>query len=193
MTNQNLKITQVIGARIVNLTYGYQTHSAAMEVALHPKVLDFIDNDSSLINSTGEIPRLNDQGWQYGKILWLRAKDFNAELADDFAAVWIAGVIIKIGDLLAQHEYFDRHPLLEMIRHMRNAIAHGNRFRIDSEEKLKKYPANNIGAKMNGWNHGTLYEITYGLNGKQFMGSYMLDGNILDILLSCGFYLLEKP
>ena len=188
----SLTAKQMVGSRIVSLAYGYQTHSSALEVALNSKVIEFLKDNPTLINDVGYIPRLNDFGWQYGKIRWLENKDFNSELSDDFSKVWISGAIIQAGDMLTNYNYFDRNPLLEMIRHMRNAVAHGNRFRIDSKDKLIKFPAHNRGARVSGWHAPTFYEITYELNEREFMGNYMLEGNILDVLLSAGLQLIES-
>ena len=183
---------RTVANRLIGLAYGYQTHQSAFEIALNPDVLDYVRRHRNVINDIGEIPRLNDKGWQYSKIAWLENRDFRATLEDDFSSAWLSGALITAGDLLARHYYFSRHPMLEMIRHLRNAVAHGNVFRIDSKAKLHDFPANNQGAKFRGWDKTSSFEITPDLHGRKFMFEYMAPGDILDIIASCGFLLLEQ-
>lgn len=43
---------------------------------------------------------------------------------------WPNLMILELGHLLAEEDYFDKRPLFEFVRHVRNAIAHGGRFNI---------------------------------------------------------------
>lgn len=38
---------------------------------------------------------------------------------------WPNLMMLELGHLLAEEDYFDKRPLLEFVRHGRNAIAHG--------------------------------------------------------------------
>jgi hypothetical protein len=38
------------------------------------------------------------------------------------------GALLTLGDALQVHRYFDHSPELELIYHLRNGVAHGNRF-----------------------------------------------------------------
>jgi len=60
---------------------------------------------------------------------------------DEHARVWLGGALMTLGDALKRNGYFDHHPALEMIKHMRNAVGHGNRFDIRDPAGLQKYPA----------------------------------------------------
>ena len=51
------------------------------------------------------------------------------------------GALLTLGDDLAQHDYFDRAPELELVRHLRNGIAHGNRIEIRNPTSLERHPA----------------------------------------------------
>jgi hypothetical protein len=42
--------------------------------------------------------------------------------------VWLTGSLLTLGDVLKDHEYLDHAPVLELVYHLRNGIAHGNRF-----------------------------------------------------------------
>lgn len=191
-TNDALAKKANVGHSLVSLAYGYQTHQSAVEVALNPEVLKFVKDHRGLINDVGKIPRLNDRGWEYSKLSWLEHPDYRSTIDDLFSMTWLSGALINAGDLLSRHKYFDRHPMLEMIRHLRNAVAHGNTFRIDSVEKLKAFPANNREAKFQGWDGPRYFEVSPDLQGKKFMFEYMAPANVLDILLSCGFLLIDQ-
>lgn len=58
---------------------------------------------------------------------FLRAAVASAHQEDQLRAS-ITGALVTVGDALASHRYFDRGPDLELLRHLRNGLAHGNRF-----------------------------------------------------------------
>jgi hypothetical protein len=60
----------------------------------------------------------------------------NPAMVDDLDRVWFVGSLLVIGDALTRHRYFDRAPELELLRHLRNGVAHGNAFRIDDPNSL---------------------------------------------------------
>lgn len=69
------------------------------------------------------------------------------ETVDDFDKVWLTGALLTVGDALENNGYFNHEPEAEMIRHLRNGIAHGNRFSfhnsvIDKTTAKLKCPAN---------------------------------------------------
>jgi hypothetical protein len=39
--------------------------------------------------------------------------------------------MLALGDELRTHHYFDHAPILELVYHMRNGMAYGNKFAID--------------------------------------------------------------
>jgi hypothetical protein len=63
------------------------------------------------------------------------------ELAAEFHQVWISGALITLGDALHRCRYLDRAPELELLRHLRNAAAHGARFNITRPQLLDSHPA----------------------------------------------------
>jgi hypothetical protein len=66
-----------------------------------------------------------------------------------------------LGDELAKHRYSDQAPILELVYHLRNGIAHGNRFNIDDrgKKRLAAHEAHNRKATVKS-PLGTVYEIT---------------------------------
>ena len=66
---------------------------------------------------------------------------------EDFDKVWLQGALLIVGDALGANGYFGHEPEAEIIRHLRNGIAHGNRFDFRASVRDKRtgelrYPAN---------------------------------------------------
>lgn len=55
--------------------------------------------------------------------------------------LWASNALIRLGEELKRYKYFDRHPSLELIFHLRNAVAHNERFSINKPQKLSCFPA----------------------------------------------------
>jgi hypothetical protein len=69
------------------------------------------------------------------------------ETREAFDRVWLMGALLMVGDALGANRYFGHEPEAEIIRHLRNSIAHGNRFKfdppvIDKTTGRLKHPAN---------------------------------------------------
>jgi len=47
-----------------------------------------------------------------------------------FLAVWFLGVLATVGHLAKEQDYWDHTPELELLRHLRNGVSHGNRFNL---------------------------------------------------------------
>ena len=69
------------------------------------------------------------------------------DVQKDFDKVWLVGALLAVGDALGAHQYFGHIPEAEVIRHLRNGVAHGNKFRFEDRVKEAttgrlKHPAN---------------------------------------------------
>ena len=113
-------------------------------------------------------------------------------LESGFEAVWMAGALLGLGDLLARHEYFDHAPELELVYHLRNGIAHGNTFTFTAGglDRLQRHPANNHLAWVRG-DPKTEFEITTALSDRSVLFEFMGPGDVLDLLMSVGIYLIR--
>jgi hypothetical protein len=92
---------------------------------------------------------------------------------------------------LSAHDYFDQAPVLELVYHLRNAIAHGNRFNITEagRKRLARQLAHNRDAAVRS-PLGTCYEITPSLSGPllfEFVGA----ADIIDLLQSVEVHLAK--
>ena len=119
-------------------------------------------------------------------MLWsLADKAIEAELP----RVWLTGSLLALGDALKDHDYFDHAPALELVYHLRNGIAHGNRFNFTASglERLEQYPAHNREA----WFRKMIFEIAPALNGQAVLFEFMGAGDVLDVLSSVGAHLKD--
>jgi hypothetical protein len=105
----------------------------------------------------------------------------------EFLTLPIKAAILHVGDAFSRFGYLNKAPELEFLRHIRNAIAHGNRFNIKTE--LKK------AAQFDS------YTITKSLNGTKLLADGTEDGflyagdalalfDYLEARLSENYYLL---
>jgi hypothetical protein len=104
---------------------------------------------------------------------------------------WIVGAYLVVGDALQKHGiprkgYFDRAPELELIRHVRNGIAHNNHFRIDNLADLAQHPAHNRMAHIRG---GKVLEVTAADQDREVLFDFAGPADFLDLLMSAEIYL----
>jgi hypothetical protein len=105
-------------------------------------------------------------------------------IREEFPRIWLTGSLLAVGDALKENGYFDRSPELELVRHLRNGVAHGNRFDIRYPDELTKYPAHNRA----GYRH-SIFEITPALDGQPVLFDFMEAGDVLDLLFSVAQHL----
>jgi hypothetical protein len=105
-------------------------------------------------------------------------------MADDLTTVWLVGSLLKVGDALSRHRYFDHAPDVELLYHLRNGVAHGNRFNLTKEGlmRLAKWPAHNRHARVRV--PGADFEVKQSLNGTKVLFDFMGPGDVLDLLQS---------
>jgi hypothetical protein len=64
----------------------------------------------------------------------LRQVQGSAEFNLEYLRLPLMAEITLIGDRLSTHRYFDHAPILEFVRHLGNAVSHGNRWHFTSGE-----------------------------------------------------------
>jgi hypothetical protein len=104
--------------------------------------------------------------------------------------VFLAGAILELGDELDNVGYGDHGPDLELLRHLRNGIAHGNRFNLLHGEPRR--PAHFTGAAgllrdgVTSVTSGTTFEITPALNRQPVLFDFMGPGDLWTCCSSLG-------
>jgi hypothetical protein len=176
-----------IGRMAARMYQGYYAHKAAIEIANSPGANGLIPNQSPPGQAVpiGEVFRRDGTGHVYDFRHYLDYARTNPHMADDLERVWIIGALIAVGDALDKRGYLNRVPLLELVRHLRNGIAHGNAFNIKNPDQLAKFPAHNREALVK----SAAFEITAQLNGKIVLFDFMVPADILDLLMSVETYL----
>jgi hypothetical protein len=170
-----------------HLTTGYYSFLVAHHVAVNPQSI----NSLSPAHPIGEIKRKDGTVQTLDLRHYLDLLREDQGLQRDFLRLWAMGALLTLGDELTNHGYFDQAPILELVYHLRNGIAHGNRFRIDrrGNERLAKYSAHNRHAAVKS-PLGTLYEIVPGLTG-QVLFDFIGAADVIDLLQSVEDYLLR--
>jgi hypothetical protein len=180
-----------IGRLTHRMGEGYFMHIAAIKVATDPRAADLIPVPLPGSNiSDAPVPRKDgtQHVFDFGHYL-AQARD-NPEMGNDLEHIWMVGALLTVGDAHKKYEYFDRAPELELVRHLRNGVAHGNTFDIRCPHELIIHPAHNKLAWVRG-EKNSVFEITANLNRQPVLFDFMAAGDILDLLFSVEVYLLR--
>ena len=114
------------------------------------------------------------------------------ETKQDFDKVWLIGALLMVGDALGANRYFGHIPEAEIIRHLRNGVAHGNQFKFDravidqSSGKLK-YPANIF--RYAGRQGMPMHEVDTDRQGTEALFAWGGPDAIIDCLTVLGIHL----
>jgi hypothetical protein len=185
-----------IGRLAQRLMEGYYTHMAALHVAADPRAAALappLEPGPSM--PVLHVPRGDGTNHTFSFDHFLRQVR-EPLLAEDFKRAWLASSLLTVGDALGAARYFNRapgaEPEAELIRHLRNGIAHGNEFSmrgdvIDPNTRRLKLPAHNR-------RYATVlnmreYEVDTHLNRSKVLFDYGGPAVILDILSALGWHL----
>lgn len=164
----------------------YYSHTAAVVVARTEGACGVLQNIQPNQPIPTEIVARKDGSTHIFDSRYYLGRLGEPEMVNDMSAIWLVGSLLKVGDALSAHQYFDHGPDVELLYHLRNGVAHGNRFNITKrgQERLAKWPANNKSAHVRV--PGSDFEIGSHLNGQQVLFEFMGPGDVLDLLMSIG-------
>lgn len=174
------------------MTSLYFSHVAAMYVARDTRAVAFAPAiEAGQHVPILRIPRRNGNAM----IMWFNhylEKNREQGTIEDFDKVWLTGALLAVGDALGANGYFNHDPEAEMIRHLRNGIAHGNRFKFDQRVKANvtgklKYPANIF--RYADRQQMPRHEIDTHLEGKEVMWGWGGPDAAVDCLTVLGVHL----
>lgn len=169
------------------LRYGLYAHAAAVEIARDPRTLGLApaaDADGARPSGTVLCKDGTSRDFDLHYALDLMRSD--PGLRGEMDRAWCVSSLLLLGDQLATAGYFDRAPVLEMVRHLRNGIAHGNRFTLRNPRELEAWPANMRDAACQS---GSPFDITTDLEGSPVLFDFMGPGDVLDVLISVSTHL----
>ena len=172
---------------------GYYAHSAAITIAAHPQAqrLAPVTLPGHAV-PVGFVRRKDGTEHAFHFLHYLKIAETQKDITDELPRVWLTGSLLTIGDALSRNRYFDHAPILELVYHLRNGIAHGNRFKFTRTglQRLKNHPAHNRDAFIQG-DLKEIFEITPALEGQTVLFDYAGPADVLDILFSVGHHLLR--
>ena len=181
-----------VGHLARRLTTGLYVRAAALELVRDPRVRDLIPAGSPLGEPpAGLVQRKDGTLSAYDWLHHLNVAKDDPVLAAELDRAWFVSALVVLGDRLAAEDYFDRAPLLEVVRHLRNGVGHGNRFEIRDPRALLERPAHTRNAACRSQT-GVTFEITPDLHGTPVLFDFMGPGDVLDVLISVGTYLLRQ-
>jgi hypothetical protein len=186
-----------VGQLAFRLAEGYYAHSAAMMVAKDPRSDELIrhplENRFKVrIPVASFVPRKDGTLHQYDVLHYLNDARLNPPVVDELPRVWLVGSLLTVADALSEHHYFDHAPVLELIYHLRNGIAHGNQFHFNKAGRVRLgcYPAHNRSAQVRSQKQ-TEFEITEALHGETVLFEFMGPGDVLDVVASASWHLMR--
>jgi hypothetical protein len=187
---EDVRVTaEATGQLAYRLRFGLYAHAAALDLARVSDVMSAARESAQGGEPSSSVVVTKDgsvRPYDLTYVMGLLQSD--AELRDELDRAWCVSSLILLGDRLAAEDYFDRAPVLEMVRHLRNGIAHGNRFTIRKPDELRRRPANTRDASCHS---GLTFEVTPDLDGTPVLFDFMAVGDVLDLLVSVGTHLLS--
>ena len=179
-----------VGQMAHRLAEGYYTHLAVIQVAKEPRAVALSPAvESGQLVPVFRIPHKDGTRHEFHFTRHLDQARSNPEMIADLDRVWLVGALLTLGDALGKHKYFDHAPELELVRHLRNGVAHGNIFRIKLEH-LAKRPAHNRLALVRSDSKAE-FEISPALQNRPVLFDFMGPGDILHLLMSVSLYLIR--
>ncbi len=172
------------------LASGYYAFLVAQLVAANPRSIYSLPPAKALgEDPTGEVKRKDGTAHTLNLRHYLNLFREDHGVQSEVLRSWAMGALLTLGNALSPHKYFDQAPVLELVYHLRNAVAHGNRFNITKHGciRLAQYPAHNRSAPVKS-PVGTVFEITPSLVGP-FLFDFMGPADVIDLLQSVEVYL----
>lgn len=187
---QKYKAAFEVGRLAHRMAQGYYAHTAAIEIANGPHA-KALASGTPLGQISSYIARKDGTQHTFDIPHYLGKAHTNPEIVDELPRVWLVGSLLAVGDALSDVKYLDHSPLLELIRHLRNGIGHGNKFtfkqgnRTPGLDQLQKFPAHNKKAEVK----SAEFQIDGSLEGHLVLFDFIGPGDVLDLLQSVEIYL----
>ena len=186
-----------VGRLAHRMAQGYYAHTAAIEIAKGPHA-KALASETPLGQISSYVTRKDGTQHTFDLPHYLGQAHTNPEIVDELPRIWLVGSLLTVGDAVKKlkRPYLKQVPLLELLYHLRNGIAHGNVFNFndDGVKRLRQNPAHNKTAGVKSQT-GAEFEIVAGshgkpaLHGKPVLFDFMGPGDVLDLLLSVEIYL----
>src|SRR5437868_2157738 len=109
------------------LFVGYPTYLMALQAARHPAseaVVKAITREGRWT----DILSKDRQPVMFDSAMYLQRVQQQEGFQQEYERLWLVGALLTLDDRLKAEGRFDKSPEIEFLRHLRNGVAHGNRF-----------------------------------------------------------------
>jgi hypothetical protein len=181
-----------VSQRAGRLASGYYAFLVAQHVAANPKSINLLPPAKALgQDPTGEVKRKDGTVHLLNMRYYLDLFREDYGVQSEILRSWAIGALLTLGDELLLYKYFNHAPILELVYHLRNAVAHGNRFHFTDTglKRLERYSAHNRSGPIRS-PAGTVFEVTASLSGP-FLFDFMHPADVIDLLQSVEVYLSQ--
>lgn len=182
-----------VGQLSQQLFLGYMAYAGSSSLLRHPAGLEALERIEAENPGPASVP-IEPIGRIDGSMIYFDLSHALREIASgpDYQVVrdrlWLGGALLTLGDALAAHSYFDHGPDLELVRHLRNGVAHGNRFTLRRGEPSRPAHFTGPDRRLMRDDHRTppgetiTFEITSALQGKTVLFDFLGPGDVFDLL-----------
>ena len=192
-----------VGKVAQELFVGYLAYTASAYALDQPEIADATvaaleaANRGPAAVPTATIVRADGSVMPYHLTHAIRTVRSTSSFRLTYDRLWLAGALLTLGDRLSEERYFDQGPDLEFVRHLRNGIAHGNKFHFVRDEPRR--PAHFTGpdgrvlpdATTTGPGYVVTFEITRALEGRRVLFDFIGPGDIFDLLTHVSLRLMQ--
>lgn len=169
-----------LGLSIWQLAQGCYAYEALSLVAKDPKVDIIIPDVPVGEGPQGKLIRKDGSHHRFDIRHYLNLAKNDAVTKEHIIRSWYFGALVTAGDLLEDKSYFDHQPEFELIYHLRNGVAHGNKFHI-TPAGMRRLQSHN--AHIRGSDNSEQFKILPVLNGKKILFEFVGPGDVADILM----------
>jgi hypothetical protein len=182
-----------VGWMAGRMARGSYAYDAAMKAARDPRANSLVTTEEGGNQAVpvGQVIRKDGTSHVYDSLHYLDDARTNPEVVRELERVWIVGSLITVGDALARRNLTlsehnqNRLPLFELVRHLRNGVAHGNAFNIKNPKSLDKHKAHNRDACIK----ATVFEVKREHHGEPVLFEFIGAADVIDLLQSIECYL----
>lgn len=185
-TNADAARIGALAVRLADLHYAYL---AAIQLSRHRDAVSLMPpKEPGQLVPLRCVPYLDGDSKQRIDFLHYFRLAQDPDATGLFDRVFFMGSLLTLGDALQPHHYFDHAPELELIYHLRNGVAHGNRFTFTKggKDRLARYPAHNRDTWLK---TPVSYEVTLALAGREVLYDFVGPAELDRIFRCVGSYL----
>jgi hypothetical protein len=195
-----------VGQLASRLLDGYLAFSSTTSFLTDPGYVEFVKRAGDPFALPVTLESILRKDGSVGMTYWF--EHYRRRLVEDpvhldtLEQTWLSGVLLTLGDALAKppHRYLDRLPDLELVRHLRNGVAHGNRFNLRRGEPSKpayfhgppnRYQPPDATVPLPPAQVDRFFQVTPAMHGDPVLFNFIGAGDVCDLLQFIGWRLVR--